>query len=91
MVHLALHLHKDEMQARSEPSSAPHFARVDKVTVVTRNNFLREQPIMKLRNRQLGPFTIEEEIGIHICKLKLPAIVRLHPMFHVNNLRPCST
>jgi hypothetical protein len=34
-------LHKDEMQARTEPSTTPHFARGDKVSVVTTNIFLR--------------------------------------------------
>jgi hypothetical protein len=46
---------------------------------------------MKQRDRQLGPFTVDEQIGKHNYKLKLPATVRLHHVFHVNNLRPCST
>jgi hypothetical protein len=29
-------LHKDEIQARLEPSTVPHFVRGDKVTVVTK-------------------------------------------------------
>jgi hypothetical protein len=53
--------------------------------------FLRGQPYRKLRDRQLGPFSVEEQIGKHSYRLKLIATVRLHPMFHVNNLRPCST
>jgi hypothetical protein len=53
--------------------------------------FLRGQPNRKLRDRQLGPFTVEEQIGKHSYTLKLPATVRLHHVFHVNNLRPCST
>jgi hypothetical protein len=61
------------------------------VSVVTANLFLRGQPNRKLRDRQLGPFTVEEQIGKHGDGLKLPATVRLHPVFHVNNLRPCST
>jgi transposase InsO family protein len=66
-----LQLHKDEMQASSEPPTAPHFVRGDKVSVVTTNLhlsyqfFLREQPNKKLRDRQLGPFTVEEQIGKH--------------------------
>jgi hypothetical protein len=90
MVRSVLQLHKDEMQTRTEPSSAPHFARGDKVSVVTANLFLRGQPNRKLRDMQLGPFKVEEQIGKHSYKLKLPATVRLHPVFHVNNLRPCS-
>jgi hypothetical protein len=61
------------------------------VLVVTSNLFLRGQPNRKLRDRQLGPFSLEEQIGKHIYKLKLPATIRLHPVFHINNLRPCST
>jgi hypothetical protein len=79
------------MQARTEPSTTPHFARGDKVSIVTTNLFLCGQPNRKLRDRQLGPFTVEEQIGKHIYRLKLPATIRLHPVFHVNNLRPCST
>jgi hypothetical protein len=58
------------------------------VSVVTTNLFLRGQSNIKLRVRQLGPFTMEEQIGIHNYRLKLPAIIRLHHVFHVNNLRP---
>jgi hypothetical protein len=47
---------------------------------------------MKLRERQLGPFlAVEEQIGKHNYRLKLPSTIRLHPMFqHVNNSRLCS-
>jgi hypothetical protein len=78
------------MHARTEPSTTPQFVR-DKVSIVTTNLFLRGQPNKKLRDRQLGPFALEEQIGKHNYKLKLPATVRLHHVFHVNNLRPCST
>jgi hypothetical protein len=90
LVRLVLQLHKDDMQSRLKPSSAPHFVRGDKATVVTKYLFLRRQPNMNLRDRQLGPFIVEEQIGQRIYILKLPATIRLHPMFHVNNLRPCS-
>jgi hypothetical protein len=79
------------MQARKEPSTAPHFTRGDKVSVITANLFLRGQPNRNLRDKQLGPFSVEEQIGKHMYRLKLPVKVRLHPVFHVNNLRPCST
>jgi hypothetical protein len=50
LVRSVLQVHKDEMQARSEPSTAPHFVRGDKLTIVTKNIFLRGQPNMKLRD-----------------------------------------
>jgi hypothetical protein len=46
---------------------------------------------MKLRDRQLGPFPLEDQIGKRSYILKLPATVRLYHVFHVNNIRPCST
>jgi hypothetical protein len=82
---------KDEMPTRSELSTTSHFVRGDKVSIVTTNLFLRGQPNKKLRDRHLGPFTWEEQVGKHIYRLKLLAIVRLHPMFHVNILQPYST
>jgi hypothetical protein len=91
MVRSVLQLHKDEMQARTEPSTTPHFARGDKVSVVTTNLFMRGQPNRKFIDRLLGPFTVKEQTGKHSYKLKLPTTLRLHPVFHVNNLRPCST
>jgi hypothetical protein len=76
-----LQLHKDERQARSDPSTASHFVRGDKVTVVTKDLFLRCQPYLKLRDRQLGPFAIEEHIGKHIYERKLRATVRPNKLF----------
>jgi hypothetical protein len=60
------------------------------VTVVTNYIFLRGQPKRRLRDRWLGPLTAEEQIRKHNYILKLPATVRLHIAFRVNNLRPCS-
>jgi hypothetical protein len=39
LVRSVLQLHKDEMQARTEPSTTPYFARGDKVSVITTNLF----------------------------------------------------
>jgi hypothetical protein len=61
----------------------------DKVTTITKNIFLRGQPNWKLRDRQLGPFTVKDHTDKHRYKLKLLAAVRLHPVFHVNNLMQC--
>jgi hypothetical protein len=91
MIRTVLQLYKDEMQARSEPSTVPHFVRGDKFTFVTKNLFMIGQLNRKLRDRQLGPFTIEQHIWEHSNGLKLPTTNRLHPGLHVNNLRPIST
>jgi hypothetical protein len=84
MVRYVLHLHKDEMQARTKPSTTPHFVRGDKVSVVTTNLFLRGQPNKKLIDKQLGLFSVQKQIGKHSYRLKLPTTGRLHLVFNVN-------
>jgi hypothetical protein len=54
LVRSVVYLHKDAIQARSEPSIAPHFVQGDKTTVITKSIFLREPLNRKLRDRQLG-------------------------------------
>jgi hypothetical protein len=41
LIRSVLQQHKDEMQARSEPSTTLHFVRGDKVTSFTKNLLLR--------------------------------------------------
>jgi hypothetical protein len=53
MVRSVLQLHKNEMHARTTPSTSPHFAKGDNVSVVTANPFLRGQPNKNLRGRHL--------------------------------------
>jgi hypothetical protein len=81
------------MQAHSEPSTAPHFVRGVKVTIVTKNSFLRGQPNKKLRDRQLGPFSLEKQIGISETRLQIETANSnmLTPNVSRSNLRPCST
>jgi hypothetical protein len=60
MARFVLQLHKDEMQARTEQLASPHFVNGDKVSIVTTNLFLRGQPDRKLRDKLLGPFSVEQ-------------------------------
>jgi hypothetical protein len=72
VVRSVLQLHKDEMQARTKPSTAPYVVKGDKILVVTTNLFLRGQPNMKLRDKELGPFLVEERIGKQSYRFKTP-------------------
>jgi hypothetical protein len=47
MVRSVLQLHKDEMQARNEPSIAPHFVRGDTASVTTKNLFMRVESLIR--------------------------------------------
>jgi hypothetical protein len=71
--------------------TTPHFGKGDKVSLVTTNIFLRGHTNWKLKDTQLGTLSLEEQTGKHIYIMKFLARVRVHNVFHVNNLRPCST
>jgi hypothetical protein len=62
------------------------------MTIVTKNIFLRGKPNQSYVLGFLDLLqSIEKHIEKHNYRSRLPAITRLHPEFHVNNLRPCST
>lgn len=89
-----LTLHKDEMTVPPQTrkvGEAPKLRVGDKAMIITKRLFLRGQANTKLKDRHIGPFEIIEKIGEHSYRLKLPPAVRLHPVFHINNLRPCET
>jgi hypothetical protein len=69
----------------------PHTSSEKTKCLLSQRTFSYVGSNKKLSVRQLGPFTLEDQIGKHIYILKLPMNIRLHPVFHVNNLRPCST
>mmetsp|Transcript_32607 Transcript_32607/g.82239 ORF Transcript_32607/g.82239 Transcript_32607/m.82239 type:complete len:736 (-) Transcript_32607:576-2783(-) len=94
LVRSVLAVHKDELTVRPsvrQQRNPPIFNVGDRVSVDTRLLKVKGQPCKKLMDKQLGPFSIVEKIGGHSYRLKLPAGVKLHPVFHVNNLRPCPT
>jgi hypothetical protein len=48
------------------------------------------RPQKKLDWKFLGPFRISEIISPYAYKLDLPASMKIHPVFHVNLLRPAA-
>jgi hypothetical protein len=65
-----LQLHKDDIQTRTYVSIAPHFTRGDKIIAFTKNLFVPGQPNIKLRDRQLGSFIVEEHIGKYLLHIE---------------------
>lgn len=50
-----------------------------------------KQPSQKLYHKQLGPFTIKQQLSKLNYKLNPPSNMKIHPVFHVNLLTPIKT
>lgn len=59
----------------------------DKVWLDSENVHIH-QATPKLGPRQLGPYKVLEKLGDRDYRLKLPAALKIHPVFHVNRLSP---
>jgi len=68
-------------------SPAPCYTVNDKVWL-SRQNLATSRPSSKLDHRFLGPFKILEKIGTHALKLDLPSTMQIHPVVHVNLVKP---
>ncbi|XP_026399650.1 uncharacterized protein LOC113295536 [Papaver somniferum] len=79
-----------------------HYAnenRIDRSFQVGDAVYLKLQPyrqssialrkILKLSAKYYGPFLVIKKIGAVACKLQLPLSSRIHPVFHVSQLKKC--
>jgi hypothetical protein len=53
-------------------------------------NIKTRRPTKKLDWKNLGPFEVVRKISAHAFELKLPQTMKIHPVFHVNLLRPAA-
>jgi hypothetical protein len=63
------------------------FCPGDKVWLLS-TNIKTQRPSKKLDWKRLGPFEIIEKIGLQAYKLRLPASMKIHNVFHVSLLEP---
>lgn len=64
------------------------YAVGDKVLLSVKNLHIKHPGSRKLLPRYIGPYKVTEIINPVAVRLELPPTVRVHPVFHVNLLRP---
>ncbi|GAU15122.1 hypothetical protein TSUD_08600 [Trifolium subterraneum] len=81
------------MKEIADQKRIPHQFKVgDKVFVKLkpyRQNSVEGRRIQKLAKKYYGPFKLVKAIGEVAFQLKLPSTSRIHPVFHVSQLKPC--
>ncbi|KAI0998311.1 hypothetical protein K3495_g9883 [Podosphaera aphanis] len=68
----------------------PVFKVGDKVWLL-RKHISTTRPSNKLDHKRLGPFKISKKFSSQAYRLKLPATMKVHPVFHVSLLEPSAT
>lgn len=75
-----------QVKATDAHRRALHFAVGDQVLLSTKN--LATEGVHKFTSRYVGPYPVVAVISPVAYKLKLPASMRVHPVFHVSLLQP---
>jgi len=73
---------------QANKSRLPLSLQVGDLVFLDRRHIKTARPSIKLDDRKLGPFKISRVINPVAFELKLPASMRIHPVFHVSLLEP---
>ena len=52
----------------------------------TKDLVFKERPTKKLMERYMGPYVIEEVVSLNVVKLRLPSLMRIHPVVNVSRI-----
>ena len=52
----------------------------------TKDLVFKERPSKKLTERYVGPYAIEEVVSSNVVKLRLPSLMRIHPVVNVSRI-----
>jgi len=57
----------------------------DRVLLSTKDLVFKERPSKKLMERYVGPYAIEEMVSLNTVKLRLPSLMRIHPVVNIKS------
>jgi len=58
----------------------------DKVILSTKDLVFKEQPVRKLVDQYVGPYIIDKVLSTNAVKLRLPTLMRIHPIVNVSQV-----
>jgi len=62
------------------------WKRGDQVLLSTKDLVFKERPSKKLTEKYMGPYAIEEVVSLNAVKLRLPSLMRIHPVINVSQI-----
>jgi len=52
----------------------------------TKDLVFKERPVQKLIERYVGLYVIEEVVSSNVVKLRLPSLMRIHPVVNISQI-----
>ena len=82
----ALKKTQEEMKRYADGSrkEAEKWEKKDQVLLSTKDLVFKERSTKKLIERYVGPYTIEEVVSLNAVKLRLPSLMRIHPVVNIS-------
>jgi len=73
-------------QADRRRKETEDWKKEDRVLLSTKDLVFKERPVKKLVDRYVGPYIIEEVVSTNAVKLRLPTLMRIHPVVNVSRI-----
>ena len=73
-------------QADKRRKETEDWKKGDRVLLSTKDLVFKERPMRKLVDQFVGPYTIEEVVSTNMVKLRLPTLMRIHPVVNVSQI-----
>ena len=73
-------------QANRGRKEVENWKKGDRVMLSMKDLVFKEQPVRKLVDQYVGPYTIEEVVFTNVVKLQLLTLMRIHPVVNVSQI-----